>query len=1065
MSFLSLRGSACLAAVVAAGGGGLRAQNSRLVNLSTRGPVGAGAGAMVSGFVVGPGSGDTLLLRAVGPGLAATFGCAGVLPDPTVTVFNAANDPVADAAGWSSPLAATMAAVGAFPLAPGGGDTAVVATFAPGSYTAVVTGAAGGAGLALSEIYETGAGPGASALTNFSTRVEVGADGVVSGLVVAPGGGPRLLLLRAVGPSLQSALGQGGVLADPAMVVLDASGAVVASNDDWDTPVGPGAVDAAALAAAFAQAGAFPLAGGSRDSALLANFPPGDYTVAVTGPAGAAGLVLVEVYDLTPATAAAVTVTAAQPNADTSGTHPGLFTLSRTGDTYFPLVVACAIGGTAVGGADYASLPDAVVIPAGSSSVAVAVSPNPTLSAVPTETVVLNVAAGPGYAVGAGSSATVTITNLPATLYVATLQPAPGAVNSTASGTATILVNPAGTAAVVNVSYANLTSAEQAPHLTIGAPGTSANFVFNLDYPGPVANQLWTFSPAGAASTADLVAALAAGNIDVEIGSQDYPAAELTGQFELTRGSESFTPPDPAPAIDLGSPSATDAARFLTQATFGPTLADIAGVAATGYAPWIANQLALPATSHLAATRADAAAFPSDGAYPITADNRMAAWWQTVVTAPDQLRQRVAFALSEIFVVSDVDPSLASQPEALAHYYDLLAADAFGNFRQLLQDVTLSPVMGHYLDLLQSAAANPALGTSADENYAREVMQLFTIGLNQLNPDGSLALDHHGQPVPTYDQATIVQTANALTGWSYAAAGPGPSFYGAAPDWFDPMQLYPAYHDDSAKTIVGGTVLPAGEGGAADLTAALDALFQHPNTGPFICRQLIQRLVTSNPSAGYVYRVSQVFADDGTGTRGNLAAVIPAILLDYEARSPALLAQVGYGKLKEPLLRETALFRAFAAASAPSRFPLFTPDQDLGQAPLRSPTVFNFFLPDYEPPGPLAAAACCAPEFQITTAATAVSVANTLAGDVYSPVPPAPSTVVLDLSALTAAPDDPTLVATLNLLLCGGNLSAAAQQLIISGLASLPAGSTLPADRARFALALVLTAPGGAVQQ
>ena len=502
-------------------------------------------------------------------------------------------------------------------------------------------------------------------------------------------------------------------------------------------------------------------------------------------------------------------------------------------------------------------------------------------------------------------------------------------------------------------------------------------------------------------------------------------------------------------------PDRKSAARFLLQATLGGGTAEIDGVCSLGFERWIEAQFQTePSITHEEVYRHRSAGMHFEMHH---------AWWRQVLTADDLLRQRMAVALTEIFVVSEV--AIEFVPWEMMKYYDDLGRMAFGNWRDLLRMVTLHPLMGHYLSHLRNRKPDPALQRYPDENYAREVMQLFTIGLNQLNPDGSLALDHHGQPVPTYDQATIVQTANALTGWSYAAAGPGPSFYGAAPDWFDPMQLYPAYHDDSAKTIVGGTVLPAGEGGAADLTAALDALFQHPNTGPFICRQLIQRLVTSNPSAGYVYRVSQVFADDGTGTRGTLAAVIPAILLDYEARSPALLAQVGYGKLKEPLLRETALFRAFAAASAPSRFPLFTPDQDLGQAPLRSPTVFNFFLPDYEPPGPLAAAACCAPEFQITTAATAVSVANTLAGDVYSPVPPAPSTVVLDLSALTAAPDDPTLVATLNLLLCGGNLSAAAQQLIISGLASLPAGSTLPADRARFALALVLTAPGGAVQQ
>ena len=353
-----------------------------------------------------------------------------------------------------------------------------------------------------------------------------------------------------------------------------------------------------------------------------------------------------------------------------------------------------------------------------------------------------------------------------------------------------------------------------------------------------------------------------------------------------------------------------------------------------------------------------------------------------MVTAPDQLRQRVAFALSEIFVVSDVASSLAQQPEALANYYDTLANDAFGNFRQLLQDATLSPVMGNYLNMLRNAAAIPSKGTSADENYAREIMQLFTIGLNMLNPDGTLQLDTSGQPIPTYNNTTIVQTANVFTGWSYHSTLATPSFTGGAADWYNPMQLYTTFHDNTAKTIVSTTatgapvVIPANQGGAADLKMELDALFNHQNTGPFFCRQLIQRLVTSNPSPGYVYRVAQVFANDGTGTRGNLAAVVKAILLDYEARSSAVVNDASFGKLKEPHQRQTALYRAFNANSQEGRFAIFSADQTLGQAALRSPTVFNFFLPAFVPPGMLAAAGLDGPEFQITTASTAIVVPN-----------------------------------------------------------------------------------------
>jgi uncharacterized protein (DUF1800 family) len=499
-------------------------------------------------------------------------------------------------------------------------------------------------------------------------------------------------------------------------------------------------------------------------------------------------------------------------------------------------------------------------------------------------------------------------------------------------------------------------------------------------------------------------------------------------------------------------------------------LTDINTLVSDGYNTWIASQMALPETSHLTETRADAAAFPNTGNYAITQNNRQEAWWKVSVTAPDQLRQRVAFALSEIFVVSDVASSLAEEPEALANYYDLLANDAFGTYRQLLQDVTLSPVMGNYLNMLRNAAANPAKGTSADENYAREVMQLFSIGLNYLNPDGSLVLDSTGQPIPTYNNNTIVQTANVLTGWSYASTLANPSFTGGAADWYDPMMLFPAFHDNTQKTLISLTatgpavVAPANEGGAADLNTLLNTLANNQNTGPFICRQLIQRLVTSNPSNGYVYRVAQVFANDGTGVRGNLAAVVKAILLDYEARSPEVLSDAGFGKLKEPLLRQTAIFRAFNATSQENRFPIFSADQTLGQAALRSPTVFNFYLPDYSPPGTLATGGLVAPEFQITTGTTAIVVPNTLYASIYTPSTPVASTIVLNLSSLTSASSSSAMVGTLNLLFGGNNMGSAATQQIINALAALPASAT-SAQKAQAALELAITAPEGAVQQ
>jgi uncharacterized protein (DUF1800 family)/uncharacterized protein (DUF1501 family) len=391
----------------------------------------------------------------------------------------------------------------------------------------------------------------------------------------------------------------------------------------------------------------------------------------------------------------------------------------------------------------------------------------------------------------------------------------------------------------------------------------------------------------------------------------------------------------------------------------------------------------------------------------------------------------VAFALSEIFVVSDVASQLAQQPDGLADYYDMLANDAFGNFRTLLQDVTLSPTMGNYLNMLRNAKANPSKGTSADENYAREVQQLFTIGLNELQPDGTLMLDSTGLPIPTYNQDEIVQTANVFTGWGYNSTAASPSFYGATADFDDPMMVYAPTMTKPRKPIVNGIVIPANQTGAADLKMELDALFNHPNTGPFICAQLIQRLVTSNPSPAYVYRVAQVFANDGTGTRGNLAAVVKAILLDYEARSPAVSADSGFGKLKEPLLRLTSIYRAFGASAADGRFAIFNAQTPLDQAALRSPTVFNFFDPGFVQQGALATAGLLAPEFQITTASTAISVPNNIYSAIYTASPPAATALTLSLSSLSANSANPSaMVATLNQLLCGNSMSTQTQQAI-----------------------------------
>jgi len=1044
------------------------AQSPRLTNISTRGPVGTGADIMIAGLVVGPGDPETVLIRAVGPSLVP-LGVTGVLGAPVLTLFDSSGKQLQSNQGWGggNATAAIMSSVGAFPLLPGSADSALVATFSQGPYTAQVAGANGATGVALLEIYEVGATAATARLINLSTRGYVGTSGsiMIPGITIGAGSGQRTLLIRAAGPALAS-LGVSGTLADPTMSLDDSSQQVIASNDNWGTPVGNAPTESE-LSQAFAAAGAFPFAPGSLDSALIASASPGAYTVLVSGNGGSTGVALVEVYDITPAAPGApdaVAIAATQPSADTSGSKPGALTVTRTGDTSSPLAVSYAVSGSAVNGIDYQGLPGSVSIPAYASSATITVTPNPTLSASGTTTVTLTLQPGSSYTLDPATSATVSIEIIPPTLYLAQIRPVPGATGSTGSGTATILVSSDGTLASVSLTFSDLSSDEVVAHLEIGGDTNNGTYVLSLP-DGQVAQLPWTPAAAGQYTAAQVVSALTSGNLYVEIDSAQYPGGELGGQFIMSTGSQVFVPPPAPPSIDLSTVPAADAPRFLTQATFGPTTADIGTLQSQGYEAWITSQMALPETSHRAATDADAAAFPPPGQFKVNQGNRQAAWWKISVTAPDQLRQRVAFALSEIFVTSDVASQLANEPDGLANYYDMLALDAFGNFRQLLQDVTLSPAMGNYLNMLRNAKANPAKGTSADENYAREVQQLFTIGLNELQPDGTLLLDSNGLPIATYDQAEIVQTANVFTGWAYYSGASNPSFYGTAANFDQPMMLYPSYHDATQKTVINGLVILANQGGAADLKMELDALFNHPNTGPFICSQLIQRLVTSNPSPAYVYRVAQVFANDGTGARGNLGAVVKAILLDFEARSPAVAADAGYGKLKEPLLRMTALYRAFGASAQDGRFAIVNPQVALDQAALRSPTVFNFFLPGYVQQGLLASAGLLAPEFQITDASTSISVPNNIYSAVYTPSPPPSTAIVLNLSPLTAnASSPPAMVATLDQLLCAGGMSAATQQQITSALKAAPAGTSATA-LAQMALYLAATSPEAAIQR
>jgi len=452
-------------------------------------------------------------------------------------------------------------------------------------------------------------------------------------------------------------------------------------------------------------------------------------------------------------------------------------------------------------------------------------------------------------------------------------------------------------------------------------------------------------------------------------------------------GGDNAAANEPPPAAVEKPATREEAARFLAQATFGPTDADIDRVMALGYGPWIDEQFALPrSATHRAHWEArDAEIRAADPTREAGQDQVFETFWKQAVSAPDQLRQRSAYALSQIFVISMVDSVVGDNERAVAAWLDMLADQGFGRYRELLESVSRHPMMGIYLSHLRNQKANPATGRVPDENYAREVIQLFSIGLVELNEDGSARLAG-SEPIETYGPADISGLAKVFTGFSWAC----PAFPASAcfnngssngqsdPDRaFKPMVGYPAFHATEAKTFLGTTIAAQTTADPdASLRTALDAIAAHPNVGPFIGRQLIQRLVTSNPSPEYVRAVARAFADNGAGVRGDLRAVIKTVLLHPEARQRSDSA----GKLREPVLRLAAFLRAFGFRSDSGHFRVGNTDNpgtSLGQTPLRSPSVFNFYRPGYVPPGTLSAARnLVVPEMQLASETTAAGYVN-----------------------------------------------------------------------------------------
>jgi uncharacterized protein (DUF1800 family) len=532
------------------------------------------------------------------------------------------------------------------------------------------------------------------------------------------------------------------------------------------------------------------------------------------------------------------------------------------------------------------------------------------------------------------------------------------------------------------------------------------------------------------------------------------------------------TPPAPKPAAtpnpytDPALAAGGDGVRFLEQATFGPNSSDLAHLRSIGIRAYLDEQFNTPSTGYPTLTL-----FPTDNNQGCPSDPNNAAvrgacirdnytlypvrnqFYKNALTGKDQLRQRVAFALGQIMVVSGRD--LNDMPSWMTPYLQVLDRNAFGNFRQLLYELTLNPAMGQYLDMAGNNKSMP------NENYAREVLQLFSVGLDQLNQDGTPKLDAQGNRLPTYDQSTITNFARVFTGWRIPAVV---GRQGVA-DYITPMTVGSENnHDTGQKVLLNGAVLPAGQNSTQDLNAALDNIFNHPNVGPFISKELIHHLVTSNPSPAYVGRVSAAFNNNGAGVRGDMKAVIATILLDPEARGD-LKTDPNYGHLREPVLYITNLLRAFNAASdfdlsgsnsfagytnGSANYPA-TMDQDL----FRSPTVFNYFPSDYVMPG---TTDVFGPEFGILSATTTLkrtNFVNTLVFSGITPSPPdKPTGTQLDFSSWQAQGGNPQqLVDGLNALLMHGAMSDAMRSAIVQNVSNISASN--PLLRAQTAIYLV----------
>ncbi len=516
------------------------------------------------------------------------------------------------------------------------------------------------------------------------------------------------------------------------------------------------------------------------------------------------------------------------------------------------------------------------------------------------------------------------------------------------------------------------------------------------------------------------------------------------------------TPPTPT----LAPLSRAQASRLLGQASMGANAADILHVQTLGFAGWIDEQQAMPREishwdwlvnqGYQTGPRADDVSLMD------------MTLWRQAITGKDQLRQRTGIALLDIFAVGIDGLAGFQRGFTMAAYIDLLMDTAFGNFRELLDKLASSAAMAMWLTFAYSTKADPNTGTLPDENFAREIMQLFTIGLYQLNLDGTQKLVQ-GKPLETYAQADITELAKVFTGWRFAAGDTH-----SADPFRLPLILHTYENETGAKSFL-GTTIPAGVAGFAARTIALDTLFAHANVAPFISRQLIQRLVTSNPSPAYVGRVAAVFVNNGSGVRGDLKAVVRTILLDPEARGDAGLSSTTFGKLRAPVQRLTGWARACGATSPSNQWAIGDASSSamrLGQSPGRSPSVFNFFRPGYAPPGSgVAAQGLVAPELQIATEPSVIAYVNfmtlLIGGGVWQCDVTASYTALMPLASNSAA-----LVDELNTIFAAGQLGTTSTVAIRGAVDSIslasPDGSL---NRIKAGVLLVMTCPDYLVQK